>query len=61
MTIPANNRFFQKGLKGYHIHGRSKSLSGFSYIDGNITNTAVTITPIRGGKIAILDDPRNGK
>jgi hypothetical protein len=57
MTIPANNRFFQKGLKGYHIHGRSKSLSGFSYIDGNITNTAVTITPIRGGRIAILDDP----
>jgi len=62
MTIPANNRFFQRKFKGYNVHGRHDCVPQFDYQNGN---SSTKITPIRGDKIVVLDDsaydPQTGR
>lgn len=50
MSIPVDNRFFQRGLQGYTLHGRHSCDPTANY-EGKL------IRPIRGGNICILDDP----
>ena len=56
MSIPLNNRFFQNDLNGYQLHGRNSCVDVFDYPVNDSTGATKSIFPIRGGRIAVLDD-----
>ena len=59
MTIPVNNRFFQRGLEGYTVRGRhsSKPTVTYTYLDQSEDKEKL-FAPIRGGNICVLGDPK---
>lgn len=56
MPIPVDNPNFQHDFEGYRLHGRHSIVNSFDYDDGESINP-INITSIRGGNIAVLDDP----